>query len=131
MESHRSEAARDVAHVEPEPESAQGASEPADTTDPTPAIDAASASLHAQQQTESTHTTAQTNIIGPAQHHDTDPVAQADPAAPVLNAGGPRTTERAAEPNAPEAARDDSEDRRDAAQDGGFLTDDETESRSA
>jgi segregation and condensation protein B len=128
-ESHRTEAAGDLAHVEPAAEPTRGASEPADTTDVTPAIDAASAPQPAQQQTESTHTTAQTSITGSAQHPDA--VAQADLAAPVLNAGGSRTTERTAEPNATEAAHDDSEDRRDAAQDGGFLTDDETESRSA
>jgi segregation and condensation protein B len=60
-----------------------------------------------------------------------DPVSQADPAAPAHGSGVLRDTEHAAEPNSTTAARGDQEDRRDAAQDAGILTDDEPESRSA
>jgi segregation and condensation protein B len=69
-----------------------------------------------------------------AQNHDPlnhDPVSQADPATPAHDSGALRDTERAAEPNPTTAAHDDHEDRRDAAQDAGILTDDEPESRSA
>lgn len=64
-----------------------------------------------------------------AQNHD--PVSQADPATPAHDSGALRDTERAAEPNPTTAAHGDHEDRRDAAQDAGRLTDDEPESRSA
>ncbi|AXF14652.1 SMC-Scp complex subunit ScpB [Paraburkholderia caledonica] len=60
-----------------------------------------------------------------------DPVSQADLAIPAHGSGVLRDTEHAAEPNSTTAARGDQEDRRDAAQDAGFLTDDEPESRSA
>jgi segregation and condensation protein B len=60
-----------------------------------------------------------------------DPVSQADPATPAHDSGALRDTERAAEPNPTTAAHGDHEDRRDAAQDAGILTDDEPESRSA
>jgi len=60
-----------------------------------------------------------------------DPVSQADPAIPAHGSGVLRDTEHAAEPNSTTAARGDQEDRRDAAQDAGILTDDEPESRSA
>ncbi|MFM0200079.1 SMC-Scp complex subunit ScpB [Paraburkholderia fungorum] len=69
-----------------------------------------------------------------AQNHDQlnhDPVSQADPATPAHDSGALRDTERAAEPNPTTAAHGDHEDRRDAAQDAGILTDDEPESRSA
>jgi segregation and condensation protein B len=60
-----------------------------------------------------------------------DPVSQADLAIPAHGSGVLRDTEHAAEPNSTTAARGDQEDRRDAAQDAGILTDDEPESRSA
>ncbi|CAB3722613.1 SMC-Scp complex subunit ScpB [Paraburkholderia rhynchosiae] len=60
-----------------------------------------------------------------------DPVSQADPATPAHGSGVLRDTEHAAEPNPTKAAHGDQEDRRDAAQDAGILTDDEPESRSA
>ncbi|MEC5405608.1 SMC-Scp complex subunit ScpB [Paraburkholderia sp. MPAMCS5] len=63
------------------------------------------------------------------QNHD--PVSQTDPAIPAHGSGELRETERAAEPDRTTAAHGDQEDRRDAAQDAGFLTDDEPESRSA
>ncbi|WP_233800816.1 SMC-Scp complex subunit ScpB [Paraburkholderia sp. HP33-1] len=72
---------------------------------------------------------ARTGVTGLAQHHD--PVAQTDPETPAQDSGVVRNTEHATGPNPIEAAHDDPEDRRDAAQDAGFLTDDETESRSA
>ena len=50
---------------------------------------------------------------------------------PAHDSGVLRNTEHAAEPNPTTAAHDDHEDRRDAAQDAGVLTDDEPESRSA
>jgi segregation and condensation protein B len=64
-----------------------------------------------------------------AENHD--PVSQADPATPARDSGVLRNTEHAAEPNPTKAAHGDPEDRRDAAQDAGILTDDEPESRSA
>ncbi|MGP8440315.1 SMC-Scp complex subunit ScpB [Paraburkholderia fungorum] len=60
-----------------------------------------------------------------------DPVSQADPAVPAHDSGVLRDTEHAAGPNPTTAAHGDPEDRRDAAQDAGILTDDEPESRSA
>ncbi|WP_027801359.1 SMC-Scp complex subunit ScpB [Paraburkholderia dilworthii] len=60
-----------------------------------------------------------------------DPASQADLAIPAHGSGVLRDTEHAAEPNPTTAARGDHEDRRDAAQDAGILTDDEPESRSA
>ncbi|WP_454805471.1 SMC-Scp complex subunit ScpB [Paraburkholderia fungorum] len=60
-----------------------------------------------------------------------DPVSQADPAIPAHDSGVLRDTEHAAGPNPTTAAHGDPEDRRDAAQDAGILTDDEPESRSA
>jgi len=132
-ESEQTEATSYVARAEPVAEPEPGVTDPADTTNAmqaTEATDAASASARqdAQEQTESTHA-AQSRVAGSAQHRD--PAAQADPAAPVHNPDASAGTERAAEPNPTEAVHDDSEDRRDAAQDAGFLTDDETESRSA
>ncbi|WP_233829387.1 SMC-Scp complex subunit ScpB [Paraburkholderia sp. ZP32-5] len=128
-ESKQTEAIDHVAQTEPVAETQQDAMEPADTTLATRETDAASALHDAQEQTESTHAAAQTGVADPAQHQD--PAAQADPAAPEHSPGASRNTERAAEPNSPEAVHDDSGNRRDAAQDAGFLTDDETESRSA
>lgn len=66
---------------------------------------------------------------GPALNHD--PVSQTDPAVPAHDSGVLRNTEHATEPNPTTAAHGDPEDRRDAAQDAGILTDDEPESRSA
>ncbi|MEX3633184.1 SMC-Scp complex subunit ScpB [Paraburkholderia sp. BR14320] len=99
------------------------------TTNASSASDASSAPHDTQQQPEPAPTATQTSVAGSAQNHD--PVAPTDPATPAHDSGVARNTEHAAEPNPIEAARDDPEDRRDAAQDAGFLTDDETESRSA
>ncbi|MFM0208764.1 SMC-Scp complex subunit ScpB [Paraburkholderia sediminicola] len=71
----------------------------------------------------------QAGIAEPALNHD--PVSQADLALPAHDSGVLRDTEHAAEPNPTTAAHGDPEDRRDAAQDAGILTDDEPESRSA
>jgi segregation and condensation protein B len=71
----------------------------------------------------------QAGIAEPALNHD--PVSQADLALPAHDSGVLRDTEHAAEPNPTTAAHGDPEDRRDAAQDAGVLTDDEPESRSA
>ncbi len=71
----------------------------------------------------------QAGAAEPALNHD--PVSQADPAIPAHDSGVLRNTEHAAEPNPTTAAHGDPEDRRDAAQDAGILTDDEPESRSA
>jgi segregation and condensation protein B len=71
----------------------------------------------------------QGGAASPAQYHD--PVSQADPATPAHDSGVLRDTEHAAEPNPTTAAHGDPEDRRDAAQDAGVLTDDETASRNA
>lgn len=62
---------------------------------------------------------------------DQDPVSQADPAIPAHDSGELRSTEYAVESNPTGVAHGDPEDRRDAAQDAGVLTDDENESRSA
>ncbi|EDZ97306.1 segregation and condensation protein B [Burkholderia sp. H160] len=90
---------------------------------------ASSAPHDTQHEPEPASAAAQTSVAGSGQHHDL--VAQTDPATPAHDSGVARNTEHAAEPNPIEAAHDDPEDRRDAAQDAGFLTDDETESRSA
>ncbi|MFT4069664.1 SMC-Scp complex subunit ScpB [Paraburkholderia sp.] len=129
VEEAQAEAADHVAQAEPVSEPEPSATEPADTVGVTHATDAASAPHDAQEQTESAHAAAQTSTVGPAQHQD--PVAGTDPAAPAHDSGVSRNTEHPAEPNPIEAAHGDPEDRRDAAQDAGFLTDDETESRSA
>jgi segregation and condensation protein B len=71
----------------------------------------------------------QAGIAEPALNHD--PVSQADLALPAHDSGVLRDTEHATEPNPTTAAHGDPEDRRDAAQDAGVLTDDEPESRSA
>jgi segregation and condensation protein B len=68
----------------------------------------------------------QTDSAGPADSADS-----ADSAIPAHDSGVLRDTEHAAEPNPTTAAHGDHEDRRDAAQDAGILTDDEPESRSA
>jgi segregation and condensation protein B len=62
---------------------------------------------------------------------DQDPVSQAGPAIPAHDSGELRTTEYAVESNPTRVAHGDPEDRHDAAQDAGVLTDDEKESRSA
>ena len=62
---------------------------------------------------------------------DQDPVSQAGPATPAHDSGELRGTEHAVESNPTRVAHSDPEDRRDAAQDAGVLTDDEKESRSA
>jgi segregation and condensation protein B len=62
---------------------------------------------------------------------DQDPVSQAGPAIPAHDSGELRNTEYVVESNPTRVAHSDPEDRRDAAQDAGVLTDDENESRSA
>jgi len=62
---------------------------------------------------------------------DQDPVSQAGPAIPAHDSGELRNTEYVVESNPTGVAHSDPEDRRDAAQDAGVLTDDENESRSA
>ena len=62
---------------------------------------------------------------------DQDPVSQAGPAIPAHDSGEFRSTEHVVESNPTRVAHSDPEDRRDAAQDAGVLTDDENESRSA
>ncbi|APA85137.1 SMC-Scp complex subunit ScpB [Paraburkholderia sprentiae WSM5005] len=112
-----------------QPESHGEAAGQAGTANASDLSGASSAPHDSQQQPELAPTAAQTGVAGSAQHHD--PVVQTDPATPAHDPGVSRNTENAAEPNPIEAAHDDPEDRRDAAQDAGFLTDDETESRSA
>ncbi|MFM0175174.1 SMC-Scp complex subunit ScpB [Paraburkholderia sediminicola] len=89
----------------------------------------AAAAPAAQEHAETAHVAPQTGAAESAQNHD--PVSQADPATPAHDSGVLRNTEHAAEPNPTKAAHGDPEDRRDAAQDAGILTDDEPESRSA
>ncbi|MCC8391144.1 SMC-Scp complex subunit ScpB [Paraburkholderia sp. MMS20-SJTR3] len=102
-----------------------GASGTADAAGP----DSAAQEHEATEQTEPVRAASEPSVAGSAQH--LDPVPQTDPATPAHDSGMSRDTEHAAEPNPIEAAHDDPEDRRDTAQDAGFLTDDETESRSA
>jgi segregation and condensation protein B len=115
-ETAEAEAVDCAAEIEPAPEPYP---EPVDPVD-APA---------AQEPAETAHAAPQTGIAGSAQNHD--PVSQTDPAAPAHDSGVLRNREHAAEPNPTTAAHGDPEDRRDAAQDAGILTDDEPESRSA
>ncbi|NYH21560.1 SMC-Scp complex subunit ScpB [Paraburkholderia bryophila] len=108
------------------PLSDAGTAGSASTPDSHPAAVSVSA---AQEHAETANVEPQTGVAESAQHHD--PVSQADPAIPAHDSGVLRDTEHAAEPNPTTAAHDDSEGRRDAAQDAGILTDDEPESRSA
>ncbi|MEW6344725.1 MAG: SMC-Scp complex subunit ScpB [Pseudomonadota bacterium] len=62
---------------------------------------------------------------------DQDTVSQAGPAILAHDSGERRTPEYAVESNPTRVAQGDPEDRHDAAQDAGVLTDDENESRSA
>lgn len=107
------EAMHDAANVAPAPELHQDAVE-------APA---------AQEHVEAADVEPHDGAAEPAENHD--PVSQADLATPAHDSGVLRDTEHAAEPNPTIAAHDDPEDRRDAAQDAGILTDDEPESRSA
>ncbi|MFL6645922.1 MAG: SMC-Scp complex subunit ScpB [Paraburkholderia fungorum] len=113
--------------------------EPAELAESTHrAADAASApELHqdaaagptGQEHAEVANVEPQAGAAEPVLNHD--PVSQADPAIPAHDSGVLRDTEHAAGPNSTTAAHGDPEDRRDAAQDAGILTDDEPESRSA
>lgn len=115
---------------------ANGTAEPAEAThgatDVAPAPvshQAAAAAPAGQEHAEAANVEPQAGGAEPALNHD--PVSQTDPAIPAHDSGALRDTERAAEPNPTTAAHGDPEDRRDAAQDAGILTDDEPESRSA
>jgi segregation and condensation protein B len=114
-EAAEAEAADHAVDVTPEPESESHPD----------AVDAPAAQEHA----ETADAASQTRIAESAENHD--PASQADPAIPAHDSGVLRDTEHAAEPNPTTAAHGDPEDRRDAAQDAGILTDDEPESRSA
>jgi segregation and condensation protein B len=89
----------------------------------------AAAAPNRQEHVEAANFEPQAGVAEPALNHD--PVSQADLAIPAHDSGVLRDTEHAAEPNPTTAAHGDPEDRRDAAQDAGILTDDEPESRSA
>jgi segregation and condensation protein B len=89
----------------------------------------ASGSPAAEDRAEPAHAAPQAGIAEPAQNYD--PVSQADPAIPAHDSGVLRNREHADEPNSTTAAHGDPDDRRDAAQGAGILTDDEPESRSA
>ncbi|WP_434109621.1 SMC-Scp complex subunit ScpB [Paraburkholderia caffeinilytica] len=91
--------------------------------------DAAAAPAGQEDAEEVTSVEPQAGAAEPALNHD--PASLADPATPAHDSGVLRDTEHAAEPNPTTAAHSDPEDRRDAAQDDGILTDDEPESRSA
>jgi segregation and condensation protein B len=82
---------------------------------------------HAEPQADAAAST--TSAAHAAQ--DQDLASQADPAIPAHDSGELRSTEYAVESNPTRVAHSDPEDRRDAAQDAGVLTDDENESRSA
>jgi segregation and condensation protein B len=112
-ETELAEARHDPAVAAPAPESHQDAA----------------AAPNGQEHAEAANVEPQAGAAEPALNHD--PVSQADPAIPAHDSGVLRNTEHAAEPNPTTAAHGDPEDRRDAAQDAGILTDDEPESRSA
>ncbi|CAE6720127.1 Segregation and condensation protein B [Paraburkholderia nemoris] len=124
-----------------EPAEASGAVEAGETElaearhDPAGAVPAAeshqdaAAAPNGQEHAEAANVEPQAGAAESALNHD--PVSQADPAIPAHDSGVLRNTEHAAEPNPTTAAHGDPEDRRDAAQDAGILTDDEPESRSA
>jgi len=103
-----------VANVAPAPESHQ---------------DAAAAQAGQEYAEEAAKVEPQAGAAEPALNHD--PVSQTDQAIPAHDSGVLRDTEHAAEPNPTTAVHGDPQDRRDAAQDAGILTDDEPESRSA
>jgi segregation and condensation protein B len=105
------------------------AAELAGTANASSASDASSAPHDTQQQSEPAPAATQADVAGSEQHHD--PVAPTDPATPAQDSGGSRKTEHGVGPHPIEAAHDVPEERRNAGQDAGFLTDDETESRSA
>ncbi|HZZ06195.1 SMC-Scp complex subunit ScpB [Paraburkholderia sp.] len=111
------EAAHSVADAAPAPGSHQDAAA------------APAGQEHAEAAKVETQVEPQAGAAEPALNHD--PASQADPATPAHDSGVLRDTEHAAEPNPTTAAHGDPEDRRDAAQDDGILTDDEPESRSA
>ncbi|WGS51372.1 SMC-Scp complex subunit ScpB [Paraburkholderia sp. D15] len=100
-------------------------SESAGLTEPAPGDTAGQAAVEAAH----VEVEPRTGIAESAMHHD--PVSQADPAIPAHGSGVLRDSEHVTGPNPTKAAHGDSEDRRDAAQDAGVLTDDEPESRSA
>ncbi|QQC64961.1 SMC-Scp complex subunit ScpB [Paraburkholderia ginsengisoli] len=126
-ETHEAESRETMAHDAETPASAATDVAPAPAPHPG-TLDTPDAPA-AQELAETANAASQTGVPGSAQHHD--PVSQADPAIPAHDSGALRNTERAAEPNPTTAAHGDPEDRRDAAQDAGILTDDEPESRSA
>ncbi|MGQ7938521.1 SMC-Scp complex subunit ScpB [Paraburkholderia sp. D1E] len=107
-------------------EATQGATAPGSHQD---AAAAPAGQEHAEAAKVETQVEPQAGGAEPALNHD--PASQADPATPAHDSGVLRDTEHAAEPNPTTAAHGDPEDRRDAAQDDGILTDDEPESRSA
>ncbi|MEZ0605356.1 SMC-Scp complex subunit ScpB [Paraburkholderia sp. IW21] len=109
------EASHGTAVAAPAPESHQGA--------------AAVPAVQEHVEAANVEVESQAGAVGPALNHD--PVSQTDPAVPAHDSGVLRNTEHATEPNPTTAAHGDPEDRRDAAQDAGILTDDEPESRSA
>jgi segregation and condensation protein B len=82
------------------------------------------AESHAQADTEA-------HASGAEAAQNQDPVSQAGPAIPAHDSGELRSTEHAAGSNPTRVEHGDPEERRDAAQDAGVLTDDEKESRSA
>jgi segregation and condensation protein B len=96
------------------------ASEPAEAA----AAQDTAAEEHAEPQADAAASAAPTA-------QDEDPVSQAGPATPAHDSGELRGTEHAVELNPTRVAQGDPEDRHDAAQDAGVLTDDENESRSA
>jgi len=110
-------------------ELAEARHDPADAAPAPESHQDAAAAPNRQEHVEAANFEPQAGVAEPALNHD--PVSQADPAIPAHDSGVLRNTEHAAEPNPTTAAHGDPEDRRDAAQDAGILTDDEPESRSA
>ncbi len=110
-------------------ELAEARRDPADAAQAPESHQDAAAAPNGQEHAEAANVEPQAGAAEPALNHD--PVSQADPAIPAHDSGVLRDTEHAAEPNPTTAAHGDPEDRRDAAQDAGILTDDEPESRSA
>jgi segregation and condensation protein B len=122
-------AAQDLAADEPEAEQTQ-AVEPAHagTANVNVAVEPSAGTEIAEPHA---HADTEANVGGAEAAQNQDPVSQAGPAIPAHDSGELRGTEHAAGSNPTRVEHGDPEERRDAAQDAGVLTDDEKESRSA
>jgi segregation and condensation protein B len=112
--------------------SAPAGTEMAEVAEPDDApVSAAAGETHAEPYVDAAASATSASEATTEAAQDQDLVPQAGPAIPAHDLGEVRTTELAVELNTTGVAHGDPEDRRDAAQDAGVLTDDENESRSA